>query len=113
MLEENRTRLVVDVRTILKSRHNPQFGNESLEKSLLASGLSYLHMPSLGELRNESFRGFADYMQTEEFDDAVRHLQSIAGETRVAIMSAEAVHGAATGRWLQMLCSPAGARFQT
>jgi uncharacterized protein (DUF488 family) len=103
LLDENRVRLLVDIRTIPRSRHNPQFERQSLEKSLRAAGLDYKHMPSLGGLRharkdsrnlgwrNESFRGFADYMQTGEFNDALRELIAIAVETRLAVMCAEAV----------------------
>src|SRR6202008_631025 len=70
---------VVDVRTVPRSRHNPQFNRDALPDSLSKAGLGYLHMPGLGGLRraksdslnagwrNDSFRGYADYMQTPEF----------------------------------------------
>jgi uncharacterized protein (DUF488 family) len=96
-------RRIVDVRTIPKSRHNPQFNREKLERSLKAEGIDYLHMPGLGGLRhtkkdslntawkNASFRGFADYMQTEEFDISLGELIEISHKQTVAIMCAEAV----------------------
>lgn len=71
----------VDVRTIPRSRHNPQFNKETLPARLATVGLGYMHAPGLGGLRhprvdspntgwrNASFRGFADYMQTNEFEE--------------------------------------------
>ncbi len=95
--------LVADVRTIPKSRHNPQFNGNELENSLKALGIDYEHMAGLGGLRhakkdssnqgweNASFRGFADYMQTEAFAEALRKLIAIAEKRKTAIMCAEAV----------------------
>ncbi len=95
--------LVADVRTIPRSRHNPHYNSDALEQSLKAAGIGYVHMAGLGGLRhgnkdsinqgweNASFRGFADYMQTEEFDRGVQRLIEIAGRRRTAIMCAEAV----------------------
>src|ERR1700722_19680094 len=86
MLQGHAVDLLVDVRTIPKSRHNPQFNAENLPAPLRAAGIGYLHMPALGGLRharkdsintgwrNASFRGYADYMQTAEFDDALDKL---------------------------------------
>ena len=94
---------LVDIRTIPKSRHNPQFARENLAGSLQGAGIRYLHMPGLGGLRrakadsintgwrNASFRGFADYMQTPEFRENLEALIASAGERRTAIMCAEAV----------------------
>ena len=94
---------LVDIRTIPRSRHNPQFNDTALAKSLRAQHLEYMHMQALGGLRharkdspntgwrNESFRGYADYMQTEEFQDALEELIHLSGQKRVAIMCAEAV----------------------
>lgn len=94
---------LVDIRTVPKSRHNPQFEQTRLERSLADAGIDYRHMASLGGLRrpakdsvntgwrNASFRAFADYMQTEEFNDAVTELAALAAECRPAIMCAEAV----------------------
>ncbi len=96
-------RLVADVRTIPRSRHNPQFNSDVLAKSLKDSGLDYVHMAGLGGLRhptknspntawkNDSFRGFADYMQTEDFEKGLATLIETAKKQRTAIMCAEAV----------------------
>lgn len=92
-----------DVRTVPRSRHNPQFNADALDASLAAEGIPYIPMPALGGLRhprsdsmntawrNKSFRGYADYMQTEAFNAAVDELMRIGRESRVAIMCAEAV----------------------
>jgi uncharacterized protein (DUF488 family) len=92
----------VDVRTIPRSRHNPQFNQDHLPGPLEISGVQYVHMLALGGLRhalrdsvneawrNASFRGFADYMQTPEFDAALRELIRLARGRRTAIMCAEA-----------------------
>src|SRR5580658_3282374 len=94
---------VVDVRTIPKSRHNPQFNREALHRSLEDAGIAYLHMPGLGGLRhprkdsintgwkNPSFRGYADYMQTSAFEESLGILMRAASEKVTAIMCAEAV----------------------
>ncbi len=94
---------VVDVRTIPRSRHNPQFNRETLPQSLRHAGIGYIHMSGLGGLRrarpdslnmgwrNASFRGFADYMETLQFKVALKHLMKAAAEKRVALMCAEAV----------------------
>jgi len=94
---------LADVRTVPRSRRNPQFNKEALAQSLAEAGIEYLAMPSLGGLRrprkdspntgwrNDSFRGYADYMQTAEFADALEQLVRSSGERRVAIMCAEAV----------------------
>lgn len=94
---------IVDVRTVPKSRHNPQFVQSSLQASLAEAGIEYRHMKSLGGLRkpaagsvnagwrNASFRGYADYMQTPEFAEAVGTLAALASEKRTAVMCAEAV----------------------
>lgn len=94
---------VVDVRTIPRSRHNPQFNKETLAGFLRNRRISYVHMKELGGLRrpvadslnsgwqNASFRGYADYMQTAEFHEAVERLITLAAEKVTAIMCAEAV----------------------
>jgi uncharacterized protein (DUF488 family) len=101
LLEAHGIKKVVDVRTIPKSRHNPQFNQEELRKSLAAAGIAYRHLKALGGLRhalqdsvntgwrNLSFRGFADYMQTEEFDRGLELLETIARKQPTAIMCAE------------------------
>ena len=94
---------LVDIRTIPRSRHNPQFNDTALASSLKARHLQYVHLKALGGLRrprkdspntgwrNGGFRGFADYMQTAEFPDALAALIRTSRENRVAIMCAEAV----------------------
>ena len=101
LLKVNRIDIIVDVRTIPKSRHRPEFNIDSLPVELEAAGISYVHMKGLGGLRkplgnsvnsgwiDESFMGFADYMQTDQFRNALADLQDLAGKNRVAIMCAE------------------------
>ncbi|VVC04887.1 Uncharacterised protein [Candidatus Burarchaeum australiense] len=103
LLRANGVELLVDIRTIPRSRHNPQFDEDALAKSLKAAGIGYLHLKELGGLRraakdspnggwrNASFRGFADYMQTPEFEAGIAKLIELAGTAQVAIMCAEAV----------------------
>jgi uncharacterized protein (DUF488 family) len=104
LLKAHRVSLVVDVRTVPRSRHNPQFNRETLPESLAAEEIGYEHLPGLGGLRharkdspntawqNDSFRGYADYMQTEEFARNLELLCGLeSGETAPAIMCAEAV----------------------
>lgn len=106
MLQANSVDLVADVRTIPKSRHNPQFGEDELPGSLSAAGIDYRRLSGLGGLRhttkdsqtgvngawrNASFRGYADYMQTPAFDEALNELIELATRATVAIMCAEAV----------------------
>jgi hypothetical protein len=94
---------LVDVRTIPRSRHNPQFNQGRLPRPLQKAGIHYRHMAELGGLRhtrpdsintawrNASFRGFADYMQTPEFEKALNQLIHLSQKRRTAIMCAEAV----------------------
>jgi uncharacterized protein (DUF488 family) len=94
---------LADVRTVPRSRRNPQFNADSLAESLRAAGIEYVPLRELGGLRkpradspngawrNDSFRGYADYMQTEPFARALEHLLTLARERRTAIMCAEAV----------------------
>lgn len=94
---------LVDVRTIPRSRHNPQFNRETLGKALHNRRFSYRHMKALGGLRhahrdstntgwrNASFRGFADYMQTPSFAESLEKLIQLAKQKPTAIMCAEAV----------------------
>ncbi len=103
LLRSHEVSCVVDVRTVPRSRHNPQFNKASLPGALKKAGLSYVHMPGLGGLRhakrnsvnmgwrNASFRGFADYMQTPEFKLNIEELIQLAKHERVALMCAEAV----------------------
>ena len=94
---------LIDVRTIPKSRRNPQFHQEDLAGSLELSSIRYRHMPGLGGLRharedsintawkNASFRGYADYMQTPAFEESLLQLIDAADARRTVIMCAEAV----------------------
>ena len=103
MLQAHGVTRLADVRTIPRSRFNPQFNTAALKRSLRGAGIAYVHLPELGGLRhphadsanlgwrNSSFRGYADYMQTEEFAEALAGLIRIAASDRVAMMCAEAV----------------------
>jgi uncharacterized protein (DUF488 family) len=103
LLHAHQATCVIDVRTAPRSRHNPQFNKETLPHALRAAGIAYEHMPGLGGLRhpradspnkgwhNASFRGYADYMQTDEFAESLSTLIDRARQNRVALMCAEAV----------------------
>ena len=94
---------VADIRTIPRSRHNPQFNDSTLASSLAAEGIAYVAMPGLGGLRhpqrdspnggwrNKSFRGYADYMQTDEFAANVDAVIELGRGKPCALMCAEAV----------------------
>jgi uncharacterized protein (DUF488 family) len=94
---------LVDIRTIPHSRHNPQFGQQEIEKSLKKAGIRYVYLKALGGLRsaskdsvndgwhNLSFRNYADYMQTDDFAKGLDALIDLAQDTTTAIMCAEAV----------------------
>ena len=94
---------LADIRTVPRSRHNPQFNSEALAKSLAPFEISYLPMPALGGLRrarkdspnggwrNTSFRGYADYMQSDAFRQGLEELLQLSRRRRMAIMCAEAV----------------------
>jgi len=95
--------LLVDVRTIPRSRHNPQFNKETLPVTLKSYGVKYIHMPEIGGLRhpkrdsvniawkNMGFRGYADYMQTKEFTDNLLKITALERENCLALMCAEAL----------------------
>lgn len=103
LLKTNDIRRLIDIRTIPRSRHNPQFNRETLGIVLRNRRINYRHMKTLGGLRharvdslnrgwhNASFRGFADYMQTPEFEAALNKLIDLVVLKRTAIMCAEAV----------------------
>jgi uncharacterized protein (DUF488 family) len=103
MLKAHGVKRLMDIRTLPKSRHNPQYNREALESRLREAGIRYEHMKSLGGLRhprkdsrnmgwrNASFRGYADYMQTPEFASALETLVAAAAQEPVVIMCAEAV----------------------
>jgi len=103
LLSAYRIEQLADVRTVPRSRRNPQFNADALGEPLRTAGIVYVPFKELGGLRkprrdspnegwrNESFRGYADYMQTPEFADALGRLVARAAERRTAIMCAEAV----------------------
>jgi len=103
MLRAHGVRRVADVRSIPRSRHNPQFNRDALARRLRAAGIGYVHLKKLGGLRhakadsanlgwhNASFRGFADYMQTDDFLAGLARLEKLATAKATAIMCAEAV----------------------
>lgn len=103
LLRAHAVSLLVDIRTIPRSRHNPQFNRDRLSRALRRLGIGYRFMAGLGGLRhskansvnrgwrNKSFRGYADYMQTGEFRTALRGLIALAKGKCVALMCAEAV----------------------
>jgi uncharacterized protein (DUF488 family) len=103
LLQHYQITLLVDVRTIPRSRHNPQFNLEALSTFLHSHHISYLHLKQLGGLRharkhsvntgwdNASFRGFADYMQTPEFEQGLQLLMEKARDLTTAVMCAESV----------------------
>jgi len=95
--------LLVDVRTVPRSRHNPQFNKENLPNILKPYSIKYLPLPDIGGLRhpkkdsinlaleNSGFRGYADYMQTKEFTENLLKLVVLAKENCLAVMCAEAL----------------------
>ncbi|HLW43269.1 MAG TPA: DUF488 domain-containing protein [Candidatus Acidoferrales bacterium] len=115
LLKAHNVQRLVDVRTVPRSRHNPQFNrlptvadlpartDDALPQTLRRARIDYTHLPNLGGLRrakpdsvntgwnNSSFRGFADYMQTPEFATGLARLEKLAQTKRCAIMCAEAV----------------------
>lgn len=103
LLQAHAIKEIIDVRSIPKSRHNPQFNEDTLKESLKKAHIRYKHLKKLGGLRhttkdsknlgwhNASFRGFADYMATVEFSEGLEELMRIAHLRKTAIMCAEAV----------------------
>lgn len=103
LLWSNEITKVIDVRTMPRSRHNPQFNLDALPASLAAAGIDYAHMPGLGGLRhahagsqntgwhNASFRGYADYMQSADFAENVDQVVALARSQRCALMCAESL----------------------
>jgi uncharacterized protein (DUF488 family) len=103
LLKAHGVQRVVDVRTIPRSQHNPQFNRKLLSPALHRANIHYRHMPGLGGLRharpdstntgwrNASFRGYADYMQTPAFEDSLTRCIDLAKQERVVLMCAEAV----------------------
>lgn len=103
LLQAHGVSKIADIRTVPRSRHNPQFNQETLPDALKTAGIGYVHLPGLGGLRharsdspdmawrNASFRGFADYMQTDEFEKNIESLTDLAKQEHIALMCAEAV----------------------
>lgn len=103
LLTLNGIEQLVDIRTYPGSRKYPHFNREALETELPATGIAYRHMPTLGGRRkavkdsinsgwrNPAFQGYADYMQTPEFQDALSELVRLAQVHIMVIMCAEAV----------------------
>jgi hypothetical protein len=103
LLKAHSVARLVDVRTVPRSRHNPQFNRDTFPAALRLAGIGYTHAAGLGGLRrarpdspnqgwrNVSFRGYADYMQTVEFARSLEELVDLAERERVALMCAEAV----------------------
>ena len=103
LLKAHGVRRVIDVRTIPRSRHNPQFNRDQLSPALHSARIHYRHLPGLGGLRyarrdspntgwrNMSFRGYADYMQTSAFQESLARCIDLAKRERVVLMCAEAV----------------------
>lgn len=96
--------ILADVRTVPRSRRNPWFAREALSEALPRSGIRYVHLAALGGLRhakkdspnaawrNASFRGYADYMQTDAFEEGLAELRALCQEATTAVMCAEAVY---------------------
>jgi uncharacterized protein (DUF488 family) len=103
LLRAHKVRRVIDIRTIPRSRRNPQYNRETLGPALRSRKIGYVHLKSLGGLRrtkpdsknigwhNASFRGYADYMQTPEFDTALKRAIRLSAIKPSALMCAEAV----------------------
>jgi uncharacterized protein (DUF488 family) len=103
LLHTNGVTMLVDIRTIPRSRFNPQFNSDTLAETLPNEGIKYKHMTDLGGLRhakasslntvwqNASFRGYADYMETVPFRKGIDKLLQLARQNSVAIMCSEAV----------------------
>jgi uncharacterized protein (DUF488 family) len=103
ILKAHGVQRIVDVRSVPRSRHNPQFNRESLAGHLRAARIGYVHLKKLGGLRhaktdsrnlgwhNAGFRGFADYMQTGDFQLGLARLEKLVATKPTAMMCAEAV----------------------
>jgi len=103
LLTVHAVRRLIDVRTVPRSRHNPQFNRDTFPVALDGAGIRYSHVAGLGGFRhthpgspnmgwrNVSFRGFADYMQTAQFAESLSGLIELATREQVVLMCAEAV----------------------
>lgn len=103
MLRSFDIKIIADIRSLPGSRRFPQFNMENLKISLEETGIQYIHLAGLGGRRkmkkdsknnrwnNDSFRGYADYMETNEFENAIVNLEHIALEQPTAYMCSEAL----------------------
>ena len=103
LLRAHGVQTLVDIRTVPRSRTNPQFNQDTLPKTLAREDLRYVHLSRLGGLRkaredspngawrNRSFQGYADYMLTEEFAQGLEELRELTADGPLALMCAEAV----------------------
>ena len=103
LLARDGVRHIADVRRFPGSRRHPHFSSDAMRRALPEAGIAYTHLPELGgrrrprpdspnaQWRNESFRGYADYMETPEFRAALDALLDIARRDSTAVMCAEAV----------------------
>ena len=103
LLQTSEIRVLADVRSFPGSRRYPQFNKDNLQSSLAANQIEYVHLPELGgrrrarpdsinmSWRNESFRGYADYMETHGFELGISKLLDLAAQRRTAIMCAESL----------------------
>ena len=103
LLQTSEIRRLADVRSFPGSRRYPQFNKDNLQSSLSANQIEYVHLPELGgrrrarpdsinmSWRNESFRGYADYMETHGFELGISKLLDLAAQRRTAIMCAESL----------------------
>jgi uncharacterized protein (DUF488 family) len=103
IIREHQIEAIVDVRSFPGSRRYPHFNKEQLSETLPAAGIEYVHMPELGGRRksrpeskniawqNEGFRGYADYMETADFQKGIEKLLEVSRHRRSAVMCAEAV----------------------
>ena len=118
MLKSFQIELVADIRSYPGSRRYPHFNKEILSSTLPENGIQYIHIQGLGGRRKahtdskntgwriEAFRGYADYMETDEFETAVKDLERLANDKRVAYMCSEAVwwrcHRSMVSDWLKV-----------
>jgi uncharacterized protein (DUF488 family) len=103
MLQSFEIQVLADIRSLPGSKRYPQFNQENLIKSMHKVGIEYIHFPGLGgrrrphkdshntAWRSKAFMGYADYMETDEFKEAIKELEHIAHKQRTAYMCSEAV----------------------
>lgn len=117
MLQSFEIELLADIRSFPGSKRYPHFNKEALEISMPAAGIGYIHMRDLGGRRrvqpgshntgwrHPAFRGYADYMETPAFQTAIRELEQLGAQQRVAYMCSEAVwwscHRSMVSDWLK------------